>query len=188
MPLFGKRQYDLAAAQAAPVAHSFEEQAQALGALIRQGKVGRKHSNMALRMVLPYPCLQLKDTSLVLHHTPCCEDIHGHGWSGSTTCLVTLSYTVAHSMYLASRQMKSDPFLASLHLQIRAWGLSNETAWGVMQQCMAADACGVPRPIAIQNSYSLLHRTFEADLAEVGPGLLDTIPIIPTCWLWHQGI
>ncbi|PNH10166.1 hypothetical protein TSOC_003136, partial [Tetrabaena socialis] len=51
--------------------------------------------------------------------------------------------------------------------KIRAWGISNETSWGVVRHCAAADAAGLPRPATIQNSYSLLHRTFEGDLAEV---------------------
>ncbi|GIL66743.1 hypothetical protein Vafri_20219 [Volvox africanus] len=51
--------------------------------------------------------------------------------------------------------------------KIRAWGVSNETSWGVVRHCAAADAAGLPRPATIQNSYSLLHRTFEGDLAEV---------------------
>lgn len=51
--------------------------------------------------------------------------------------------------------------------KIRAWGLSNESSWGVMQHCLAADSQGVARPATIQNCYSLLHRTFEGDLAEV---------------------
>ncbi|GLC72585.1 hypothetical protein PLESTF_001267300 [Pleodorina starrii] len=50
--------------------------------------------------------------------------------------------------------------------KIRAWGVSNETSWGVVRHCAAADAAGLPRPATIQNSYSLLHRTFEGDLAE----------------------
>ncbi|EFJ48974.1 hypothetical protein VOLCADRAFT_59959 [Volvox carteri f. nagariensis] len=58
--------------------------------------------------------------------------------------------------------------------QIRAWGLSNETSWGVVRHCAAADAASLPRPATIQNSYSLLHRTFEGDLAEVcGPHNLN---------------
>ncbi|KXZ41915.1 hypothetical protein GPECTOR_244g596 [Gonium pectorale] len=36
-----------------------------------------------------------------------------------------------------------------------------------MRHCAAADAAGLPRPATVQNSYSLLHRTFEGDLAEV---------------------
>ncbi|MCP9235478.1 aldo/keto reductase [Lewinella sp. JB7] len=50
---------------------------------------------------------------------------------------------------------------------IRAWGLSNETPWGVMRILQLADAHGLPRPVSIQNPYSLLARGFEVGLAEV---------------------
>lgn len=50
--------------------------------------------------------------------------------------------------------------------KIRYWGLSNETSYGVCQFIKACEALKVPFPISIQNSYSLLHRSFEADLAE----------------------
>jgi len=50
--------------------------------------------------------------------------------------------------------------------KIRYWGLSNETTFGTMAHCMAADKVGVPRPISIQNSYSLTHRSFDTELAE----------------------
>eukprot|EP01025_Chloroclados_australasicus_P048254 TRINITY_DN5460_c0_g1_i3.p1 TRINITY_DN5460_c0_g1~~TRINITY_DN5460_c0_g1_i3.p1 ORF type:complete len:402 (-),score=31.69 TRINITY_DN5460_c0_g1_i3:273-1478(-) len=50
--------------------------------------------------------------------------------------------------------------------KIRSWGLSNETSYGVIMHCMVADRVGAQRPISIQNSYSLIHRQFESDLAE----------------------
>jgi aryl-alcohol dehydrogenase-like predicted oxidoreductase len=50
---------------------------------------------------------------------------------------------------------------------IRAVGVSNETPWGVMRYLDLADRDGLPRPVAIQNPYSLLNRTFEIGLAEV---------------------
>ncbi|MBB4078253.1 aryl-alcohol dehydrogenase-like predicted oxidoreductase [Lewinella aquimaris] len=50
---------------------------------------------------------------------------------------------------------------------IRAWGLSNETPWGLMRVLHLADAHGLPRPVSIQNPYSLLARGFEVGLAEV---------------------
>ncbi|QFU08106.1 General stress protein 69 [Rhodobacteraceae bacterium THAF1] len=46
--------------------------------------------------------------------------------------------------------------------KIRAFGLSNDTAWGVSQW----QAARGPRVDAIQNEYSLLCRYFDADLAE----------------------
>ena len=50
--------------------------------------------------------------------------------------------------------------------KIRHYGLSNETAWGVCEFARAAKALGVPGPITLQNSYSLVSRTVDNDLAE----------------------
>ncbi len=50
---------------------------------------------------------------------------------------------------------------------IHAWGVSNETPWGLMRVLALADANGLPRPVSIQNPYSLLARGFEVGLAEV---------------------
>ena len=50
--------------------------------------------------------------------------------------------------------------------KIRHYGLSNETAWGVCEFQRAAKALGVPGPVTIQNSYSLLSRGVDNDLAE----------------------
>ncbi|SPJ25241.1 aldo/keto reductase [Palleronia abyssalis] len=50
--------------------------------------------------------------------------------------------------------------------KIRAFGLSNDTAWGVCQWQKAAEAQGGPRVATIQNEYSLLCRHFDSDLAE----------------------
>jgi aryl-alcohol dehydrogenase-like predicted oxidoreductase len=52
--------------------------------------------------------------------------------------------------------------------KIRHWGLSNETPWGVMTVLRLADALGLPRPVSVQNAYSLLNRTWENGLAEIG--------------------
>ncbi|MCP4326958.1 MAG: NADP(H)-dependent aldo-keto reductase [Alphaproteobacteria bacterium] len=51
--------------------------------------------------------------------------------------------------------------------KIRAIGLSNETPWGAMHFLHLAETRGLPRPVTIQNPYSLLNRTFEIGLAEV---------------------
>lgn len=50
---------------------------------------------------------------------------------------------------------------------IKHWGLSNETPWGLMRLLHLADVHGLPRPVSIQNPYSLLSRGFEVGLAEV---------------------
>lgn len=53
--------------------------------------------------------------------------------------------------------------------KIRAFGLSNETAWGTMQWLMAGERTGGPRVAAIQNEYSPLCRMpYDGDMAELG--------------------
>jgi len=51
--------------------------------------------------------------------------------------------------------------------KIRHYGLSNETAWGVCEFRRVAKELGVPGPATIQNSYSLVSRNVDNDLAEV---------------------
>jgi aryl-alcohol dehydrogenase (NADP+) len=51
--------------------------------------------------------------------------------------------------------------------KIRHYGLSNESAWGVCEFRQVAWELGVPGPVTIQNSYSLVSRNVDNDLAEV---------------------
>jgi aryl-alcohol dehydrogenase-like predicted oxidoreductase len=51
--------------------------------------------------------------------------------------------------------------------KIRHFGLSNETAWGVMRWLRTAENNDLPRVATLQNEYSLLARLFDTDLAEV---------------------
>jgi aryl-alcohol dehydrogenase-like predicted oxidoreductase len=51
--------------------------------------------------------------------------------------------------------------------RIRCYGLSNETSWGVCAFQRAARALGVPGPVTTQNTYSLVSRAVDSDLAEV---------------------
>ena len=64
---------------------------------------------------------------------------------------------------------------------IRAFGLSNESAWGTVQWVTAADRTGGPRVASIQNEYSLLCRLFDTDMAEAAihedVGLLAFSPL-----------
>ena len=65
--------------------------------------------------------------------------------------------------------------------KIRHYGVSNETAYGVMKQISVSDTHKLTRCKTIQNPYSLLNRTFEINLAEVsmreGIGLLPYSPL-----------
>lgn len=51
--------------------------------------------------------------------------------------------------------------------KIRSWGLSNETAWGTMKYLTLAEKHNLPKPVSVQNPYSLLDRRDEAGLMEV---------------------
>ena len=51
--------------------------------------------------------------------------------------------------------------------RIRHYGLSNETSWGVCEFHRVAKELGVPGPVTLQNSYSLVSRSADGDLAEV---------------------
>ena len=50
--------------------------------------------------------------------------------------------------------------------KIRHYGLSNETTWGVCEFHRIAKELGVPGPVTLQNSYSLVSRNVDNDLAE----------------------
>jgi len=65
--------------------------------------------------------------------------------------------------------------------RIRAFGLSNESAWGTAQWLRLAEDGHGPRVAAIQNEYSLMCRLFDTDLAELSVnedvGLLAFSPL-----------
>ncbi len=64
---------------------------------------------------------------------------------------------------------------------IRAFGLSNESAWGTGQWLATAEATGGPRVVSMQNEYSLLCRLYDTDMAEMSiyenVGLLAFSPL-----------
>ena len=51
--------------------------------------------------------------------------------------------------------------------KIRHYGVSNETPWGLMRYVEESRKSQLLMPVTIQNSFSLLNRTFEMGLAEV---------------------
>ena len=65
--------------------------------------------------------------------------------------------------------------------RIRAYGLSNDTAWGLMSYLSQADTNGLIAPITVQNPYSLLNRLYEVAMAEISHrenvGLLAYSPL-----------
>lgn len=64
---------------------------------------------------------------------------------------------------------------------IRAFGLSNESAWGTAQWLRLSDEMGAPRVASVQNEYSLMCRLFDTDMAELNAhedvGLLAFSPL-----------
>ncbi|MEN8919771.1 MAG: aldo/keto reductase [Octadecabacter sp.] len=51
--------------------------------------------------------------------------------------------------------------------KIRAFGMSNESAWGTTKWIDVAEEIGAPRVASVQNEYSLLYRHYDTDLAEM---------------------
>uniref|UniRef100_A0A7S0RQD5 NADP-dependent oxidoreductase domain-containing protein n=1 Tax=Pyramimonas obovata TaxID=1411642 RepID=A0A7S0RQD5_9CHLO len=49
---------------------------------------------------------------------------------------------------------------------IKYWGLSNENGFGITMICMMCDKLGCPRPISLQNDFSLVDRVYENDPLE----------------------
>ena len=60
--------------------------------------------------------------------------------------------------------------------KIRAYGLSNETAWGLCEFVRVARENGLPPPASVQNGYSLVNRMFDGDLAEASRHL--NVPLL----------
>ncbi|MCG1035257.1 NADP(H)-dependent aldo-keto reductase [Polaribacter sargassicola] len=50
---------------------------------------------------------------------------------------------------------------------IRQIGLSNETPWGTMKYLETSEKNNLPRPVTVQNSFSMIHRSYEYGMSEV---------------------
>lgn len=66
--------------------------------------------------------------------------------------------------------------------KIRHFGVSNETAWGIMKFLHYAEVDkSLPRVVSVQNAYNLLNRVFEVESSEIfyreGVGLLAYSPL-----------
>ena len=65
--------------------------------------------------------------------------------------------------------------------KVQAFGVSNETPWGVMRYLSLSEKNRWEKVASIQNPYSLLNRTFESGLAEItyreSVGLLGYSPL-----------
>ena len=78
------------------------------------------------------------------------------------------------SEYDVNRRYSYTPFEEQLQAleraksagKIRHWGLSNETPWGITKMASLATQLGAPRPLLIQNAFSLLCRTVYGGVVE----------------------
>ncbi len=65
--------------------------------------------------------------------------------------------------------------------KVRAIGLSNETPWGLSEFVRLADVHGLPRPVSLQNPYTLVNRVVDNGLDEImyreGVSLLAYSPL-----------
>lgn len=65
--------------------------------------------------------------------------------------------------------------------KIRAFGLSNETTWGIQKYVTLSEQMNLPRVASVQNEYNLLYRHFDLDMAELSHhedvGLLAYSPL-----------
>lgn len=63
--------------------------------------------------------------------------------------------------------------------KIKAWGVSNETAWGVAQWLHIAKELDMAPPASIQNHFTMLDRSFEGALAEACAPSNGNIGLLP---------
>lgn len=84
-------------------------------------------------------------------------------------CFGTRDYPYKISREEAENHVEILETLQSLVKQgkIREIGLSNETPWGTMKYMETSNLHDLPRPVTIQNSYSLVHRAYEYGMSEV---------------------
>ena len=61
--------------------------------------------------------------------------------------------------------------------KIRHLGLSNESSWGTMNYLRESEAGNGPRVVSVQNAYSLLNRTYEVNMAELG--MREDVGLLP---------
>ncbi len=65
--------------------------------------------------------------------------------------------------------------------KIRAFGVSNETPWGMLEHFRLVEQQNMPRPVSVQNPYNLLNRSYEIGMAEISArencGLLPYSPL-----------
>ncbi len=100
-----------------------------------------------------------------------CLDIYLVHWPLRTSNFFgTLSYPCAEESFDVNAQMLQ--VIETMDTLIKQgkilnYGLSNETAWGMMKYVQLAEQHNLAKPVTVQNPYSLLNRSYEVGCAEV---------------------
>lgn len=100
-----------------------------------------------------------------------CLDVYLVHWPlRKTNFFGTLGYTpTPNDCDVESQILETIQTMDTLIKQgkIASYGLSNETAWGIMKYVQLAEKNGLAKPITVQNPYNLLNRSYEVGGAEV---------------------
>ncbi|WP_271947427.1 aldo/keto reductase [Ruegeria faecimaris] len=102
-----------------------------------------------------------------------CIDLYQFHWPNRGSYMFRQNWTYAPSGHNTDEVLDNmHECLVALKEQvnkgnIRAFGLSNESAWGTAQWLRIAEATGTPRVASVQNEYSLMCRHFDTDMAEL---------------------
>jgi len=107
------------------------------------------------------------DTSLQRLQTDTIDLYQVHWPARSTNYFGQLNYRATNDR-AATPIEETFGALAELVQQgkVRHIGISNETPWGVSEYLRLSREKNLPRPVSIQNPYSLLNRSFEVGLSE----------------------
>ena len=109
-------------------------------------------------------------------------DLYQLHWPNRGSYMFRKNWTYdPHSESRAAVNGEIDDILGALQREvekgrIRAFGLSNESAWGTSQWLAGAARTGGPRVATIQNEYSLLCRLFDTDWAELS--VMEDVPLL----------
>ncbi|MCA0927267.1 aldo/keto reductase [Ruegeria profundi] len=102
-----------------------------------------------------------------------CIDLYQFHWPNRGSYMFRQNWNYAPSGHNTNEVLDNmQECLQALQAQvdkgnIRAFGLSNESAWGTAQWLRIAERMGAPRVASVQNEYSLLCRHFDTDMAEL---------------------
>lgn len=109
-------------------------------------------------------------------------DLYQFHWPnrGSYMFRKNWSFDPSSQMLVDTVQHMEDT-LGALHNEvrrgtIRAFGLSNESAWGTTKWLEVANRIGGPRVASVQNEYSLMCRLYDTDMAEMS--VQEDVPLL----------